>query len=42
MTQNVLKTPSHNKWYQIFTLAKGNERNTGVTQKQSHREEGQH
>ena len=33
MLQNVLITPSHNKWYQIGTLAKGNERNTGVTQK---------
>ena len=42
MLQNVLITPSHNKWYQIDTLVKGNERNTDVTQKQSRTEEGQH
>ena len=35
MLQNVLIPPSHNKRYQIGTLAKGNQRNTGVTQKQS-------
>ena len=29
------------KCYKMF-LANGNERNTGVTQKQSHTEEGQH
>ena len=42
MLQNVLITPLHNKWYQIFTLAKGIERNTSETQRQSHTEEGQH
>ena len=41
MLQNVLITPSHNKRYQIDTLAKGNQRNTGVTQKQS-RTQNQH
>ena len=35
MLQDVLITPSYNKRYQIGTLAKGNQRNTGVTQKQS-------
>ena len=42
MLQNVLITPSHNKWHQIGTETKGSERNTGVTQKQSRTEEGQH
>ena len=42
MLLNVLVTPSHNKWYQIGTLAKGNEKNTGLTQKKSHAEKGQH
>ena len=42
MLQNILITPSHNKLYQIGTLAKGNERNTGATQKQSRTEKGQH
>ena len=35
MLQSVLITPLHNKRYQIGTLAKGNQRNTDVTENQS-------
>ena len=42
MLQNVLIAPSLNKWYQIGTLVKGNQRNQVNSEAKPHTEEGQH